>query len=355
MAKTPHEALMETLLAHTPSASAWLRDVLPARAAAELDWERFAPAEGRVLGLRLRRSAADRAFVVPRRGARDDPEATPVVLTIEHKSGRASDLVGQQLRYAVHLRQVHMRHERPPPVVIAVLLVHGRGRPLATGAPPHVRLAIAESADGTSPELARLQPRLPLVVDDLRGQSEAEILARPLPPAVQLVLLALRTFAVCEPDELLAAVERWAPLLREVGRGEPGGIVPHILLEAIGWYAVEVSDATEEQIEMALSKFVPEDEAPRMTTGQRIRIESHERGRQEGRVEGRVEGLVEGRQEGLKDARIEVLLRLLARRFGPLADDHRTRLATATMRQLDVWIDRVLDVRTIEDLFATAD
>ena len=46
------------------------------------------------------------------------------------------------------------------------------------------------------------------------------------------------------------------------------------------------------------------------------------------------------------------LLRLLNRRFGPLSADVTRRLAQSTPEQLEIWAERVLDARTIDEVFA---
>jgi len=48
-----------------------------------------------------------------------------------------------------------------------------------------------------------------------------------------------------------------------------------------------------------------------------------------------------------------VIQRQLAKRFGRGGLDFRTqeRLRTATAGQLDLWAERILDARTIEDVF----
>ena len=82
-----------------------------------------------------------------------------------------------------------------------------------------------------------------------------------------------------------------------------------------------------------------------MTLAERLRSE----GRQEGRQEGREEGMMEGEVLG----RYSVLQRQIAKRFGVDFLDIRTqeRLRTAKAEQLDLWAERILDARSIEDVF----
>ncbi|MBF0184405.1 MAG: Rpn family recombination-promoting nuclease/putative transposase [Magnetococcales bacterium] len=62
----------------------------------------------------------------------------------------------------------------------------------------------------------------------------------------------------------------------------------------------------------------------------------------------RDEGRRAGRQEGMAD----MLLYLLQRRFGQLPDSVKTQLAKAEPSQLEAWTDRLLQVNSLDDLFA---
>lgn len=74
-----------------------------------------------------------------------------------------------------------------------------------------------------------------------------------------------------------------------------------------------------------------------------------ERLRKEGKMEGRMEGKMEGEVLG----RHAVLKRQLGKRFGKDILDIRTqeRLRNASAEQLDLWAERILDARTLEDVF----
>ena len=76
-------------------------------------------------------------------------------------------------------------------------------------------------------------------------------------------------------------------------------------------------------------------------------------GVQRGRMEGEILGMGKGRAEGLSIGRSSLLGRLLARRFGAAFDARfQARLQSASVEQLDQWGERILDARTIEEVFA---
>ena len=54
-----------------------------------------------------------------------------------------------------------------------------------------------------------------------------------------------------------------------------------------------------------------------------------------------------GIQQGKLEGEATVLERLLAKRFGPLADETRGRLRSASAEQLELWAERILDAPTL--------
>jgi Domain of unknown function (DUF4351) len=65
----------------------------------------------------------------------------------------------------------------------------------------------------------------------------------------------------------------------------------------------------------------------------------------------RAEGRVEGRAEGEVKGAARTLVRLLTRRFTTVHDEVRARIEAASLEQLDIWSDRVLDAATLDDVF----
>jgi thioredoxin-like negative regulator of GroEL len=57
------------------------------------------------------------------------------------------------------------------------------------------------------------------------------------------------------------------------------------------------------------------------------------------------------RAEGRAEHAAEVLLRLLTHKFGAMSDEARDRIGTASMEQLDLWSERVLDAASPADVF----
>jgi len=60
----------------------------------------------------------------------------------------------------------------------------------------------------------------------------------------------------------------------------------------------------------------------------------------------------EGRQEGRQEEGVSFLQRLLVKKFGPLPSEYQERLTQASLEDLEMWGDRLLDVSSLEAVFA---
>jgi hypothetical protein len=58
----------------------------------------------------------------------------------------------------------------------------------------------------------------------------------------------------------------------------------------------------------------------------------------------------EGEARGRVEEAARILMRQLTRRFGPVPDAVRVRIDTASLGQLDIWCERVLDAATLDDV-----
>ena len=65
-------------------------------------------------------------------------------------------------------------------------------------------------------------------------------------------------------------------------------------------------------------------------------------------------GKAEGKTEGVQTGEALALQRLLHKRFGTLSAEILHRITTASVAQIDDWLDRVLDAATLEEVFHEA-
>lgn len=323
--EAPHDALFGAVFRHPANAASWLPTVLPPALSAAIDWRSLRPAPATAFGVHLRRHLADLVFTASLHGG------GTVVFVIEHKFDGAPELEYQLLRYVVHLRRAFLRRGRGiAPLIVPVVLHHG-ATPLA---PPASHPWLAALPPAAATELAAVQAKLAFFCDDLAAASR-EPCRRELTPFAQLGLLCLHSLPRRLPDQVLAAFDRWQSLLRAVDRGdEPSH--GRDAIDTVGWYALAVSEVPAEDLSAAFARILRRPENTIMSTLEHTYL----RGKAEGRVEGHAE------------ARVETLLRLLTRRFGEPAADVVARTRAASIADLDRWTDRILEARTLDDVFA---
>jgi predicted transposase YdaD len=63
------------------------------------------------------------------------------------------------------------------------------------------------------------------------------------------------------------------------------------------------------------------------------------------------EGEIQGQAKGRVEGEAALLLRQLERRFGPLPESARLRVATADAETLLAWGERILDAESLEDVW----
>ena len=76
-------------------------------------------------------------------------------------------------------------------------------------------------------------------------------------------------------------------------------------------------------------------------------VEYEDKGRKEGEVLGLQKGEILGQQRGEALA----LQRLLSKRFGAISTELVDRIASASVTQIETWLDRVIDARELTDVF----
>jgi hypothetical protein len=166
----------------------------------------------------------------------------------------------------------------------------------------------------------------------------------------------MRYYAVDEgayaPEDLASRGSLTALLFRMEHCRDPGEIVP-LLEELSAWFSGHPGLSslrsmfarlagrlmTEGGIDLAMPEDLLE-----MTTMLATRMEEW---KQQWRAEGEAAGMLKGRAVG----EATLLLRLLERRFGPLSPEVRARIEAAESAALEEWSLRVLDARTIEEVF----
>lgn len=59
----------------------------------------------------------------------------------------------------------------------------------------------------------------------------------------------------------------------------------------------------------------------------------------------------EGMQQGMQQGEALALQRLLVKRFGVASAEIVARITTASSQEIEMWLDRAIDARTLDDIF----
>jgi len=75
------------------------------------------------------------------------------------------------------------------------------------------------------------------------------------------------------------------------------------------------------------------------------------KGMEQGMQQGIQKGMQTGIQQGMQQGEALLLQRLLTRRFGALSATQLASIAAATPAQLEIWGDRVLEAKSLDEVF----
>lgn len=314
----PHDRFFRRIWSRKPVGQDFLRHYLPPEVAGRLDLDSLKLAKGSFIDPRLRGHYSDLLYEVRLK----DGAPVRVYVLLEHKRDPQRLAAVQLLRYV--LRIWEQAPDPIPPPVIPMLVYHG-DRPWPHGRSLHEALRPAAL-------LVPYTPQLHFELCDLSGLAEAQIRGTVL---LRVAMLLMKHIGDKDLGERLPGI---LGLLRELsGRRTALGY-----LETVLRYLATATDAlSEDQVRRALRQALPEAEETKMAT---LAQQWFEQGRAEGHAEGHAEGIQTGEQK--------MLIRLLERRFGPLPETWRERIAAADAETLLVWSERLLTARRLEEVFA---
>jgi len=326
----PHDALIKALLDAPERAAVVLRENLPPTVRERLSDALPKPLPGSYVDPHLQETHSDRLF----EAQMHDGRPVFVYVLIEHKSEPDAGTPVQLLGYLQRVWQRHAeqkrdgraaRYRRLPPIIPLVIY---NGQPSWT-----VPLSLLECIDADEP-LLELQRDFGYQVRHLRPDEPSASYSQD--PAIRAVFRALAWAFVEDLGR-----EDLIRLLRDLPPGHP-------LEKPLLVYIARVYGSVEEaDVRQALEQTRPgRAEELVMTLAEQWLKRGEERGIQRGREE--------GRQEGRRQAAVQTLLRLIERKFGREAREaSRARVEPATVGELEMWLDRILDAECVEDVFGT--
>jgi hypothetical protein len=165
-----------------------------------------------------------------------------------------------------------------------------------------------------------LIPEFTMLVEDLAHVTNEDLKSRALSTFSKLVLWALRDAR--DADQLLDNLATWGRAFQEATSTPRGMESVRVLLRYI---ALVTQDLHLTKFRAKLHELAPEAEEATMTLAEQWEATGQSR----------------------------ALTKLLTLKFGELPPTYATRLASASLVELDAWIERVLSAATLDDVFAT--
>jgi hypothetical protein len=187
------------------------------------------------------------------------------------------------------------------------------------------------SAPVVDPGVEELVPNFTVLIEDLVHVTNEDLKSRALSAFPKLVLWALRDARNAE--QLFSNLATWGHAFGEAMRTPRGMESVSVLLRYI---SLVTHDLHLTRFRAKIHELAPEAEEAAMTLAEQLIAE----------------GLAKGKIEGQVSALSSALRKLLALKFGELPPAIMTRLATASLAELDTWIERVLPATSLDDVFA---
>nr|VFJ44440.1 MAG: conserved hypothetical protein (putative transposase or invertase) [Candidatus Kentron sp. FM]VFJ64121.1 MAG: conserved hypothetical protein (putative transposase or invertase) [Candidatus Kentron sp. FM]VFK08950.1 MAG: conserved hypothetical protein (putative transposase or invertase) [Candidatus Kentron sp. FM] len=278
----------------------------------------------------LREHFSDRLFKVKTING----QAAFVYVLIEHKSTSDKKVGWQLLKYMVEI--LKRWEEKNPgwerlPAIVPFVFYHGARKWKI----PDEFLPLVDAEEGWKPYL--LNFRIPSM--DLGKIPDQKLSAD---PHLRVRLLAMK-YATRGKKQQVAAKESLVEALKEAS-GE---------LRPVLFYLVQTyTPYDEETVQEIIQKVQPKEVDTMMSQFARditktVRQEALQKGIQRGMQRGMQQGIQQGFQKG----EAGLLLRQLSRRFDPLPDEITQRIHAADANTIEIWADRILDAKSLDDVF----
>lgn len=331
----PHDQLFRTAFEHPEQArtllrSRMLRDPRYRALALRLDWSELERVDEAVADAVDRPHAADLLFRVPC-GRR----VVYLHVVLEHKISSDRLTAWQMVRYGVRLiDRLHQKLGCPPDLPLVIPLVFYHGEETWT-APLDVRDLFALPDDFPAEEREALRSLLTswaYVLDDLSRDADARIEDARDDLVARMAIEALVHLRGLSSVEIQPELLRLRSLLTAVLDAPRG----RLMLGMVFSYLSTTAKVDTETVHAEVRKALPRRTAEVMLNP----LEKY--------VQDKVaEAATEGRSLG----QLELLRALLQKRFGPLPDHIDERLARARASELKSLALRVLDAKSLADLF----
>jgi predicted transposase/invertase (TIGR01784 family) len=321
---SPHDQFFKELMTQPGVACAFLRERLPEAVTAL--FTEFEPRleSGSFVDPEFRSHHSDLLFSLDLKSG--DPAL--IYILFEHKSYPDAMVAFQLLRYviAIWYRYLSGGGGKPLPLIIPMVVYHG-------AEPWNVPLGFSALFD---PEeaLAGIVPDFRYFLSDLGAQADHELSRFALLRSGLMALKHATRDADIVSIEAIVTAEIWHDLFC--------GVVIKYIFKAF-------RKIDRDEVMRLLTRI--EEKAGSVMVSN-IAQEWIDEGKALGLLQGVAEGMAQGVAEGMARGEARLLTRQLTRRFGTLPADVTARMEDADTYTLEAWADRLLDARTLDEVFA---
>jgi predicted transposase YdaD len=313
---SPHDQFFKELMTQPGVAGTFLRERLPQAVVALFTDSEPRLESGSFVDPELRSQHSDLLFTVDLKSGRP----ALVYILFEHKSYPDAMVTFQLLRYVIAIWQRYLTDggSKPLPLIIPMVVYHG-------AEPWNVPMDFAALFEPDE-ALAGIVPDFRYFLSDLGAQADHELSRYALLRSGLMALKHATRGSGIVSIEAIVTAEIWHDLFC--------GVVIKYIFKAF--------------------RKIDRDEVVRLLT----RIEEKAGSvmvsniAQEWIEEGKALGLVQGEAKGVLLGEARLLTRQLTLRFGTLPAEMTARIKEADTDALETWSDRLLEARTLDEIFA---
>lgn len=328
LAHTPHDALFHFTFGNVEHARPALANLLPSQVSRLVDFSTLALQNGHFVNTDLARSETDLLFSAQIAG-----KPGKIYVLFEHMSSPEHLMVLRMLRYLLDIWEDFVAANpgtKKLPVIIPLVLHHS---PSGWTSPLRLEELLDIDEEGLK-IVSDHVPRFGMVLHDISGVSDDELMNRAMTALVRITLLLLRHGQTAkDAREFCEHLGKYAGLVRAVFEAPNGSRA----IAAVMRYIQSVTKQSIHEVRMAMQQ----------NNLQLIDEDTYWDIRDPGWRED------QAREEGLEQGRRAVLFMQLAARFGTLPSWVHERVDAAATDELDAMSVKILGAQTIADVVGT--
>lgn len=326
--QNPHDKLFKETFANIAVAKDFLNNYLPQNIMNIIDIDTLEPQKDSFINEELKEEFSDLLFRV-----NINNKDGYLYFLFEHKSYTSKDVSFQLLKYMIEIWEAKMKKEgiNELPIVIPMIIYHGQNK-------WNTKTTLGEMIDGYDelPEdIKEYIPNYKYLLYDISRFKDEEIKGK---AQLKIMLTIYRDIFTKYGKDLDESILRSVEFLTELEDKQTGIEYFETLMRYVFSARTDMTEADAHEMIEKIGKTYPEGSEAIMTLAEKF-IEK-----------GKEEGIKEGLQKGETKALAKTAIRLLTRKFGPLAEDIRIQIEKLDTVTLEVIIDEIFEYNNLDDI-----